>query len=177
MYFLSNHMKFFYFLTLFATICLTSSCSPVRHFNFVETLLASDAPNEIKQGTYDGCQTAIWSRGNHFYRVSAEYKQDSEMIKNPIYSYSWQRAYIQCFMIITVNNYQNIDSEIVNNRLAYFADPRDAKNWQGLPIGGDETIAPQFVLSQNTNDALNFNHQGQNGTDNLYGFFGTCQFC
>jgi hypothetical protein len=163
-------------ITLLALFLLNACTAGLNHFRLVKQSLKLNLPYEIKQAMYDGCITAIWSRSNHLYKNFASYRQNPKLMQNEVYKYIWSKYYTACFMEANTINFQNIGSEIVNNRLAGLLDIRDAKSWHGLVVGGDSANAVHLAFSYDGNDAMVSNH-GPSNLNNFFGFFGTCQFC
>ncbi len=157
-------------------LLLNACTARLDNFRLVKQSLKNDLPYEIKQAMYDGCITAIWARSNHYYKNFASYRQNPKLMQNEVYKYTWSKYYTACFMEANTINFQNIGSEIVNNRLAGLLDIRDAKSWHGLVVGGDSVNAVHLAFSYDSNEAMVSNHS-PNNVNNFFGFFGTCQFC
>ncbi len=57
---------------------------------------APPGPPEFRKGWEDGCDTGIGAYGNDFYKVFYTYKQDLNLIQNPVYYRAWKDAYTYC---------------------------------------------------------------------------------
>jgi hypothetical protein len=145
--------------------------------NYAFNKLANrDVPYEIKQGLIDGCSSSLWSRGNSFYRYMTTFRQNPDLIKNPLYKFAWARSYNVCFQMNNVDTFGVLGARFVNNNMSGMFDIRDAKDWTGLPVGGNPNYAATFVLDESSAKGM-FGHSDSNKSENFFGFFGTCQFC
>ena len=171
------------FFKVFAILFLLTNCTDKLAFKVatmnvygMKKLVKQDAPYEIQQATIDGCSTALWSRGNQFYRGMLTYRQNPELMKNPVYKFTWSRAYNVCFQMHNMDTFAVFGSKVVSNSFSGMFDIRDAKNWVGLPIGGNSNYAPDFVFKESTAKGMP-GSSDDNKVGNFFGFWGTCQFC
>jgi hypothetical protein len=64
----------------------------------MKTVMKQDAAPIQKQGTYDGCMTGIWLRGNSFTRSYGRFRFDPKLVTNDVYMFAWSNAYRMCFI-------------------------------------------------------------------------------
>jgi hypothetical protein len=57
-----------------------------------------DGTPAFKAGFEDGCSSALYSRGNAFYRARYDYRYDPNMIGNTEYHFGHRRGYGYCFV-------------------------------------------------------------------------------
>ena len=176
-------MKIFRLLFAICVLLFASSCGvdigvkiAVMHNYAFNKLNKIDGPYEIKEAIRDGCQSALWSRGNHFYRSLATFRQNVDLMTNEVYKFAWYKAYNLCFQMNTGETFLVFGAKSVSNSMSGFADPRDAKDWVGLPVGGNPDYAPNIMFNEDTSKGM-FGFSDANKLGNMYGMWGTCQFC
>lgn len=95
----------------------------------------------FRTGFEDGCSTALYARGNVFYRTKYDYRYDPKMIGNTEYHFGHRRGYSWCFLVALAPINKSFD--------AYIEDPpfdmsagNISNNWDGFfsgPLGGKIT--------------------------------------
>jgi hypothetical protein len=55
-----------------------------------------DGPPEFKKGWEDGCETGIAAYADGWTKMFNTYKQDANLVGNPIYYRAWRDAYTYC---------------------------------------------------------------------------------
>jgi hypothetical protein len=147
----------------------------IRNYSMIK-MGKQDAPYEIKQAMYDGCVTGIWARGNSFYKTLVTYRQNVDLMYNEVYKFVWHRSYNVCFQQNNFDTFMVVGSKAWSNRLSGIFDIREAKDWVGMPVGGNPNYAPSIMLDESTQKGMP-GHADKDKTPNFFGFFGTCQFC
>ena len=174
------YIKFFFILTiLLETSCTKNFGLRVATmnnyaFNYIDK---QDAPYEIKEGMRDGCLTSLWSRGNHFYRGLTTYRQNQQLINNPSYRFAWNRAYGMCFHMNNIDTFTVLGEKLFKNSMSGTFDLREAKDWGGLTVGGNQAYAPSIPFTDDSTERAMFGYDVPAKSGSFFGFFGTCQFC
>ena len=60
------------------------------------------------KGWQDGCESGAETSSNHFYRLRYRFKQDWQMLNEPLYVRGWEEAYNQCRKYILQHNLQQL---------------------------------------------------------------------
>lgn len=55
-------------------------------------------------GWKDGCESGAQASANHLYRMRYKFKQNWQLISNPLYRNGWENAYNQCRKYILQHN-------------------------------------------------------------------------
>lgn len=83
-------------ILIFINSCRWFEGADTTYFSMTNFKIPEGSPS-FKKGYKDGCSTALYSRGNTFYRTKYKYSFDTKMIDNEEYRFAFARAYGYCF--------------------------------------------------------------------------------
>ena len=137
-------MKILYIIWIF----LISGCYSERMERSIASssvamrnIMQNDGPPELKQGIYDGCMTAIWTRGNSYVRYNLKPRLNPDMILNDVYYFAFSRSYRFCFITANMDYASQIGAKILTPADGAFVPKTDmagSKVWffNNVPFGG-----------------------------------------
>lgn len=146
---------------------VASNSSTMRH------VLKNPGHPDTKKGLYDGCFSALWTRGSTFTRYNAFFKQNVDMVTNDLYMFGWKAGYRFCF-ISAIGDY----NRKFGTRM--FSNPSNAVG-RMIPGGTTDTgFSAQFYggtgwfVKDTPNSA--FGYFGNTGSEGMNGIFGQCSY-
>ena len=92
----------FYFIILLLTLssCKMFSKGGMATYSMLKFNIPAGTPT-FRQGYKDGCESALYSRGNVLYRSIYKYRFDPKLIGNAEYKLGHSRGYGFCFPTAT----------------------------------------------------------------------------
>jgi hypothetical protein len=96
----------------------TSACQnvPVWKYSMFEKPAGNyNYPPLYIQGWKDGCESGAQASSNSFYRAQYKFKQNWELITDPVYKNGWDSAYNQCRKYILQHNMNEEQSVETSN--------------------------------------------------------------
>lgn len=97
------------FLTLGVSACQNV---PVWKYSMFERPAGNgNYPPLYIEGWKDGCESGAQASANSFYRIQYKFKQNWQLITDPVYKNGWDNAYNQCRKYILQQN-MNTEDEV-----------------------------------------------------------------
>ncbi len=87
----------------------------------------------LVKGARQGCNTAMYSRGNSFQKMFFRYEQDGELMADDEYYDAWRRGYLYCFHIVNRYAFEPIDAFIEPEHKWFWLRPESHKSKAGNP--------------------------------------------
>jgi hypothetical protein len=87
----------------------------LSHSLTMHSVMKNDGPPDYKQGIYDGCASALWSRGSSYTRYNLRFRQDPEMVLNDVYEFSWKQGYRYCFISAIFDQNNQLGAKVTGN--------------------------------------------------------------
>lgn len=160
-----------------------SSCAVLRYFVIrgsysMHNVMKIDADPMTKQGLYDGCYTANWTRGNSLYRSVLSFRQNPKLVNNTLYNSAWSRGYLYCFQGVNMESYMSLGARFTGPHV--IGDIIDPKGQTPTMYVGSGDHRVQWFLNQDINNAIpGVDNYGDPKANEMFGFFGygKCHFC
>ena len=133
--------------------------------------LPEDGSYEMLAGSKHGCDSALSSRGNSFYRTFFRFKQDPYLIENTEYFDSWYRGYIYCFHVINARAFSAVDAWVEPEH-SWFWNRNEESMTPAIPKWPWAQGAFSLSFPVGDNAGIKLPGQGENAWDN---FFVSCK--
>ena len=150
------------FLSLGGCRWFTDARTP---FNFGTNIKIPEGTPAFQTGFKDGCSTALYSRGNVFYRTKYGYRYDPKMIGNTEYHFGHRRGYSWCFLVALAPLNKSFDAYIEDPPFDMSAGDIGSA-WDGFfgGVGGTSALGSNPTAADNIGgiiDLLTTNDSGQ----------------
>lgn len=104
-----KYMKKALILLALATSLMACQNVPVWQYGMFERPAGNkNYPPLYIQGWQDGCESGAEASANHFYRIKYKFRQDWQLLSEPLYVNGWNNAYNHCRKYVLQHNLRHL---------------------------------------------------------------------